>query len=219
MTTLRPIKGASIPKPGGFRGSDAKRARLEALRLENTDTTLKTVRAQRAAAMKMPPSRRGTPGDELGASTDGLGSRTPNPTRGGGLAPLRAPTAGVDDRASTLPVDWRMLAACEVVLDREDERRRKDKKVTAVAAMHKELRVQLDRNAERRAAERKEKHDWIRSVREETTRVHETEAREKKARHEKRLADREMFREQAALQRAQRQEARALASRLRHTDL
>jgi len=104
-------------------------------------------------------------------------------------------------------VDWRVLAACEVVKDLEDEEKRKRTQKARTAAMQRELQAQLERNAERRAAERREKQAWMEAARAEAQKAAAAEAAERVAKHEKRLRDREMFREQAKLQRSQREAA------------
>ena len=122
----------------------------------------------------------------------------------------RAALAATPDLGSSLPVDWRVLAACEVVLDREDEEQRKNVTKEKVKDMHRELRTQLERNAARRAEERKKKQEWMRAVRLETEQIKAAEVAEKRALHEKRMRDREMFREQARLQRERAARDKAL---------
>ena len=241
LPQLRP----SPSKAAAFRGSEAKRLKLEALRRANDDDKL--ARAKRAAAMARrvatplrksahfpgeaaatvldpgpcEPSQSSKPGSAYGqlapASRE---ARLINDVLGPGGSASRSRRSQTPKTPDVGPVDWRVLAACEVVLDREDEVRRSQAQKDKVVSMHKELQTQLERNAARRADERREKQDWMRAVREETAQIKAAEEREKRLKHEKRMADREMFREQARLQREKllEEKARNAAAEKREID-
>ena len=172
LPQLRP----SPSKAAAFRGSEAKRLKLEALRRANDDDKL--ARAKRAAAMARrvatplrksahfpgeaaatvldpgpcEPSQSSKPGSAYGqlapASRE---ARLINDVLGPGGSASRSRRSQTPKTPDVGPVDWRVLAACEVVLDREDEVRRTQAQKDKVVSMHKELQTQLERNAARRA--------------------------------------------------------------------
>lgn len=108
----------------------------------------------------------------------------------------------------TLPVDWRTLAACEVVLDHEEERRKKAKAAEQLKVMREELDSQLQGNQRRRANEREEKVKWMNELKAQARRAKEEEEKEKQALKERRLRDRAVFAQQAQEAASRRDEER-----------
>ena len=101
-------------------------------------------------------------------------------------------------------MNWRTLAACEVVLDHEDEKRREDTKRIASMKMRGDLEVQMERNAQRRAMERESKQEWVKEISMATARNQQLDKLEAQQRKDKRLRDRAVFAQQAEEQRTAR---------------
>ena len=118
-----------------------------------------------------------------------------------------------------MPIDWRTLAACEVIMDLEDETRRKAVQGQKVVTMRTKLNDQLKANEARRAKEQEDKKEWIRQVRAEAKRAQDLEKEEKRALVEKRLRDRELFRSQAEAHKLALQAERAAQDAADHEQL
>lgn len=100
-----------------------------------------------------------------------------------------------------LPLDWKVLAACEVVLDRESEHSRRQRHHNALQRMRCDLDAQLNDNKARRARERREQQEWRNTVRAQAQQEAEREQHEAQQLCAKRLHDRQIFAKQAVEQR------------------
>ncbi|KAJ1454056.1 hypothetical protein M885DRAFT_522557 [Pelagophyceae sp. CCMP2097] len=107
-------------------------------------------------------------------------------------------------RGSQLPVDWRTLAACEVVLDLEDEQRRKDAAKVKFTKMRTDLENQLAANEVRRSAEKLAQRQWVLEAARATEKARLMDLDDLTKKRAKRLLNIELFAEQARLGAARR---------------
>lgn len=121
----------------------------------------------------------------------------------------RAPSASSKGDEPAPPLDWRVVAACEVVLDHQQDESDKQKQTAKLSRMRHELEAQLEDTKARRARERQEKAAWIKSVRAEAARAAECERAEAETLKQKRLRDRAIFAQQAKEQKESNAAAKA----------
>lgn len=190
LPTLR--QNAQPPAPR-FNGGERRRQRLAALKASATMPVLPKVieEAKPRAAV------------EVALQTSMPEESAPQSSPPPEDAPTKKPTD------EPVCLDWKVLAACEVVLDRENEMKRKQQQVEAVSKMKAELKAQLDENKARRMRERTRQLEWMQVVRTQARHAAELEQRQAEELRAKRLRDREIFAKQAREQRATLEAAKA----------
>lgn len=175
-----------------FPGGERRRKKLQALKEGAISRSLPTV-------AEKPYTRCAAAGSKDSVQVvDGLGAET-CPTAQPQLEKTPSPEAIREEPA--LPLDWKVLAACEVVLERESENSRREMQHNALQRMRSDLDAQLNDNKARRSRERKEQQEWRNTVRAQAQQEAEREQHEAQQLCAKRLHDRQVFAKQALEQR------------------